>query len=125
MATNHEDEFAGPWWRYPILRNALLAGALAGIGFVLAHLGFIPEKVEVGLYLVAIPLGGHHWAREGIETLVHEREVGIDILAATTAQPCWSLLPSSLSPPGSGASRWPAGPPVRSYFWWQPRPVRW
>jgi Cd2+/Zn2+-exporting ATPase len=77
---NHADGFTGPWWRYPVLRNALLAGVLAGTGFALAHLGFIAERGEVIFYFLAIPLGGYHWAREGIEALLREREIGIDLL---------------------------------------------
>lgn len=77
---NHHDEFEGQWWEYPILRNALLAGVLAGVGFVLAHSGFITEQVELAFYVVAIPLGGYHWAREAVEELVTEHEIGIDLL---------------------------------------------
>ncbi len=75
-----DDGFEGPWWRYPPLRNALLAGLIAGAGFGLAHLGFIPEGIENIFYWIAIPLGGWHWTREGIEELFEEREVGIEIL---------------------------------------------
>ena len=72
--------FNGPWWRYPPLRNALLAGLIAGAGFVLAHLDLIPERIENVFYWLAIPLGGWHWSREGIEELIEEKEVGIEIL---------------------------------------------
>ena len=75
-----DDGFDGPWWRYPPLRNALLSGLIAGAGFVAAHLGFIPERIEDIFYWIAIPLGGWHWAREGIEELIEEKEVGIEIL---------------------------------------------
>jgi len=75
-----DDGFDGPWWRYPPLRNALLAGLIAGTGFGLAHLGFIPERFENIFYWFAIPLGGWHWTREGIEKLIEEKEVGIEIL---------------------------------------------
>jgi Cd2+/Zn2+-exporting ATPase len=80
MTENDDNGFDGPWWRYPPLRNALLAGVIAGAGFVLAHLGFVPEVAENVFYWVAIPLGGWHWAREGIEELIEEKEVGIEIL---------------------------------------------
>lgn len=53
---------------------------LAGTGFALAHLGLISKRVEVIFYLLAVPLGGYHWAREGIEALFREREIGIDLL---------------------------------------------
>ena len=75
-----EGSFDGPWWRYPPLRNALLAGLIAGTGFVLAHLALIPAIAEDSFYWLAIPLGGWHWAREGLEELIAEREVGIEIL---------------------------------------------
>lgn len=42
--------FGGPWWCYPPLRYALLAGLIAGTGFVAAHLGFITEPVENVFY---------------------------------------------------------------------------
>jgi heavy metal translocating P-type ATPase len=77
---NHQDGFEGQWWEYPILRNALMAGVLAGVGFVLAHAGFISEQVELAFYFVAIPLGGYHWAREAVEELFTEGEIGIDLL---------------------------------------------
>src|SRR3990172_9183598 len=80
MEENDKDAFDGPWWRYPVLRNALLSGVIAGIGFILAHIGLIGEKIEVIFYLLAIPLGGYHWVREGVEELFREREVRIDIL---------------------------------------------
>jgi hypothetical protein len=67
---NHKDGFEGQWWEYPILRNALISGVLAGVGFVLAHVGFISEQVELAFYFVAIPLGGYHWAREAVEELL-------------------------------------------------------
>jgi len=42
MTDEHEENrFEGPWWRYPPLRNALLAGLIAGAEFGLANLGFI------------------------------------------------------------------------------------
>jgi len=75
-----DDGFDGPWWRYPPLRNALLSGLIAGTGFALAHLGLIPERIENVIYWFAIPLGGWHWTREGIEKLIAEREIGIEIL---------------------------------------------
>ncbi len=77
---SHQDGFAGQWWQYPILRNALMAGVLTGLGFLLAHVGLISEQVELAFYFVAIPLGGYHWIREALEELFTEYEVGIDLL---------------------------------------------
>jgi hypothetical protein len=62
-----------------------LAGAAALLGFALAHLGLAGATVERAFYWIAIPLGAFHWAREGIENLVREREVGIEILMLAAA----------------------------------------
>ena len=77
----HQDKgFDGPWWRFPVLRNALVAGLFVGAGFVLGHLEAISKQAEVVFYFIAIPLGGYHWIREGLEALFREREIRIDIL---------------------------------------------
>ena len=75
-----EDDFVGPWWRHPVLRNALVAGVIAGAAFLAGHLGLISGSVEKLFYWLAIPLGGYHWAREGVEKLVRRRVVGIEML---------------------------------------------
>lgn len=75
-----DDGFEGPWWRYPPLRNALLAGVIAGVGFALAHAGLVAAFTERLFYWIAIPLGGWHWMREGIEKLIEDKEVSIEIL---------------------------------------------
>ncbi|MFZ5876133.1 MAG: heavy metal translocating P-type ATPase [Nitrospirota bacterium] len=72
--------FEGPWWRFLVLRNALAAGLIAGAGFLLAHGGLITDTVENVFYWVAIPLGAWHWTREGIEDLIEEKKIGIEIL---------------------------------------------
>jgi len=68
------------------LRNALVAGALALPAFILARMGQIDVTLETWIYWVAIPVGAWYWAREGVEELVREHEVGISMLmiAATT-----------------------------------------
>src|SRR3972149_4471550 len=76
-----EETFEGKWYAHPPLRNALIAGLITGIAFLLAHIDrVIPSTVEVSLYVVAIFSGGYHWSREGIEELLKEREIGIKIL---------------------------------------------
>ena len=73
-------EFTGNWWQFPPLRNALLAGLLAAAGFLLGHAGLIGARAEDVFYWLSIPLGGYLWAREGIDELRHEHEVGISLL---------------------------------------------
>jgi len=75
-----EAPFKGKWWTHPPMRNALLAGIVTGIAFSLAHFQVIPQIVEIPLYIIAIVLGGFHWVREGVEELIEEREIGIEIL---------------------------------------------
>ncbi|GMR06976.1 MAG: cation-translocating P-type ATPase [Gammaproteobacteria bacterium] len=81
-----DDNFTGPWWSFPPLRNALIAGLVALPAWILALSGLIDSTFENMLYWIAIPIGAWYWAQEGIETLYEEHEVGISILmiAATT-----------------------------------------
>ncbi|MEW6136920.1 MAG: cation-translocating P-type ATPase [Thermodesulfobacteriota bacterium] len=82
MSENEEREsaFEGKWYTYPLMRNALLSGLLTGTTFVLAHLKVIPPFIEVSLFIIAICLGGYYWCREGLEELIEEKEIGIEIL---------------------------------------------
>ncbi len=75
-----QEDFDGPWWRFPPLRNALAAGAMALAGFALYSLGWIPADGATLAYLLAIPVGAWYWAREALEELFHERTIGIGIL---------------------------------------------
>lgn len=72
--------FSGRWWQFPPLRGASLAALIAGVVFLLERMGVLPHGAAVVPYAVAIPIGGWHWMREGIEALLAEREVGIEIL---------------------------------------------
>ncbi len=78
--SKEEAGFGGKWYAHPPMRNALIAGLIAGTAFLLAHTGYLPRTWEIGLYLVAIALGSYHWAREGIEGFLQERAIGIEIL---------------------------------------------
>lgn len=75
-----EDAFTGKWYEYPIMRNAIISGLLTVSAFGLAHTGKIPSSVEISVFLIAIVIGGYHWSMEGIEELIKERKVGIEIL---------------------------------------------
>lgn len=79
------DGFSGPWWRFPPLRNALASGLLAGVAYLVAHLGLIGKDGEIALYILAMLVGGYYWVREGLEELVRERVVGIDMLMLAAA----------------------------------------
>ena len=75
-----EDGFEGPWWQYPPLRNALLAGLIAVTAYILARTGNLSDGAENLLYWIAIPIGGYLWAKEGMEALWKEHEIGIAML---------------------------------------------
>ncbi len=74
------DDYEGPWWGFPPLRNALVAGIVALAGFLLARAGLIPPSWENPFYWLAIPLGAWYWAQEGVEELIEDHEVGISML---------------------------------------------
>ena len=75
-----EEGFSGPWWLFSPLRNALISGVLAGTGFIAAHFGLLGKEMAIALYLVSMAVGGYYWVREGLEELLRERVVGIDML---------------------------------------------
>ena len=90
MQNIREEVYDGKWYFHFPMRNALLAGVLTGLAYALAHLGFIPLWAETAINIVAIPLGGYHWFREGIEGLLQERKIGIEILMmGATAGSAW------------------------------------
>ncbi|MBL6752245.1 MAG: heavy metal translocating P-type ATPase [Nevskia sp.] len=80
------DGFSSPWWAFPPLRNALLAGGVAGAAIILQRFGPLGAAVASGTYVAAILLGGWHWMREGVDTLLEEHAVGIEaLMGAATA----------------------------------------
>jgi len=76
----NEEEFDNTWWQFAPLRNALIAGLIAIPAYGLATTGLIDAQLENLLYWLAIPIGAWYWAREGIEELIEEHEVGISML---------------------------------------------
>jgi heavy metal translocating P-type ATPase len=75
-----EASHTGNWWSFPPLRNSVLAGIVAGATFLLERLGLLTHGLAIAGYVAAIPLGGWHWIREGVEKLITQRVVGIEIL---------------------------------------------
>jgi heavy metal translocating P-type ATPase len=78
---NEETGFSGPWYAFPPMRNALIAGALLMIGWVLRRLD-MPAYTWIVAFALAILIGAYYWVREGLEEFVEEREVGIEALMA-------------------------------------------
>jgi len=78
--SDEHEPFTGTWWLFPPLRNAILAGAIALTGFLLGYFSVITDGLVTWIYWIAIALGGYFWAREGLEDLIEEHEIGISIL---------------------------------------------
>jgi cation transport ATPase len=66
------------------MRNAIIFGFLTISAFGLAHTGRIPSPFEISAFFVAIVIGGYHWSLEGIEELIEEKKIGIEILMMAT-----------------------------------------
>jgi len=76
----HEAAHAGPWWTYPPILGAIVSGVLLAVAWLGDISGVLPDPLPIVLYVASIPFGGYWWAREGLEELVEEREVGIEVL---------------------------------------------
>ena len=76
------ESFEGPWYLFPPMRNALVAGALLLVGWLIERFTDAPGYVPVGVFVLAIVVGAYYWVREGFEEFVEEREVGIEVLMA-------------------------------------------
>jgi len=72
-----------PWRNLQVVTSAL-SGILLAVGFFGSLLG-LPSQLEISLYLLAVVIGGWYFIREGIETLLEERQVGIEILMTVAA----------------------------------------
>jgi len=81
--SDEDETFDGKWYEYPIIRNAIISGLLTVSAFGLAHAGRISNSVETFMFLVAIVVGGYHWSLEGIQELIKEKKIGIEILMIT------------------------------------------
>lgn len=79
----HEDRAApARWWQYPPILGAAISGVLLAAGFLGGLTGTLPDRWPVLLFVASMPFAGYWWAREGLEELISEREVGIEVLMA-------------------------------------------
>lgn len=79
------------WYQYPPIRNAIIAGVLTTALFFTSLLTSLPSYITVSGYIIGAAVGGYYWFREGIEELIKEREVSINILMAFAALACAAL----------------------------------
>ena len=95
MSDDDDDEIVvecGLSWReatykFPPLRNALIAGLLLGVGIALELLD-APEAVAIAVFVAAIVIGAWFFAQEGWEEFAEEREIGIEALMLIAAAGC-------------------------------------
>ncbi len=73
------------WYTYPQMRNALIAGAIIGVSYFLFRFGVIQAYFSTILYITAMIIGGYYWAKEGIDELIHCKEVDIELLMLAAA----------------------------------------
>jgi len=73
-----------PPWRNPQVVASALSGLLLATGFLGSILGLsaFPETL---FYLLSVLIGGWYFIKEGLETLLEERQIGIEILMAVAA----------------------------------------
>ncbi len=79
-------EMVGPPkpWRNPKVLTSAASGLLLFIGWLLGRFG-VPEAVSTVTYVLAIIVGGYFFGREGLEELIFERKVGIELLMSVAA----------------------------------------
>ncbi len=80
----HDDEAVEHVWQSPEVRWSGLCGVLLVAGFAASALNG-PHALETGLYVAAAAAGARFFALEGIEKLVRERQIGIELLMTVGA----------------------------------------
>lgn len=71
-------------WQNPKVITSLIAGVLLAAGWILERSG-VPHGISLGMYIVAMLIGGYYFGREALEELIYEREIGIELLMSVAA----------------------------------------
>lgn len=71
-------------WQNPKVITSVISGILLAVGWLLEQAG-VSESLSLILYIGAILIGGYYFGREALEELIHEREVGIELLMSVAA----------------------------------------
>jgi Cd2+/Zn2+-exporting ATPase len=79
-----DDVGAAPehWWQYRPIIGAAISGVLLVLGIIGGWTGVIEPPVTIALFVASMPFAGYWWFREGLEGLIEEREIGIEVLMA-------------------------------------------
>lgn len=84
-------------WRNPKVVSSALSGIVLLAGWLASSAG-APRRIVFATYLVALAVGAFYFAREAVEDLVREREVGIELLMTVAA-----VVSAAMGEPGEGA----------------------
>lgn len=90
-------DVAVPPWRNVKVVAAVSSGLLLLVAW-LSGLAGAPRALTIGLDLASLVVGGYYFAREALEELWYEREVGIELLMTVAA-----IAAVALGQPGEGA----------------------
>lgn len=71
-------------WNNPQILTSATSGALLLAGFI-GGLIALPPDIQTFLYLLGVIIGGYYFTAEALESLIHEHEIGIELLMAIAA----------------------------------------
>ena len=89
---------ATPPWRNAKVLASVGAGMLLAVGWLVGRTA-APAWAPLASYLAAMVVGGYFFAREAVEELIFEREIGIELLMTAAA-----VAAAALGEPGEGAT---------------------
>lgn len=72
------------FWKNPKVVTSAVSGVLLLGGWLLSRSGAM-AVVTTPVFLASLVIGGYYFGREAIEDLIHEREVGIELLMTVAA----------------------------------------
>ncbi|MBX3233555.1 MAG: cation-translocating P-type ATPase [Labilithrix sp.] len=84
-------------WRNPKVVTSAVSGLTLLAGWLASSAG-APRQASVALYLAALVVGAYYFAREALEDLLREREIGIELLMTVAA-----VVSTVMGEPGEGA----------------------
>lgn len=84
LAEDGEAGLVGELWRSREVRWSALSGLILVVGYLAGPLG-APGVVSTALFVAAAVVGARFFAAEAVEELLHEREIGIELLMTVAA----------------------------------------
>jgi len=94
---SHEQAGQPVLWKNPKVLASLVCGMLGLLGLASAYTVF-SHTVAIGLYVIAIVVGGYHFGKEALLDLVYEKSIGIEFLMSVAA-----IVAAAMGQAGEGA----------------------